>query len=131
SISPKLDEAGVTITATVTPDNAVDEITWSVTDGNPDNNVVSISPAKGTSTTVTAVKHGSAKVTATVNGQTASCTVTVFKKDITPTAPTVETLYVGGKTKPLTLGGLPTSSSDYTVTWAVKSGDDKVSVTAD
>ena len=131
SISPKLDEAGVTITATVTPDNAVDEITWSVTDGNPDNNVVSISPAKGTSTTVTAVKPGSAKVTATVNGQTASCTVTVSKKDITPTAPTVETLYVGGKTKPLTLGGLPTSSSDYTVTWAVKSGDDKVSVTAD
>ena len=131
SISPRLDEAGVRITATVTPNDATDEITWSVTDGSPDNSVVTIAPTSGTSTTVTAVKPGRAKVTATVNGKTASCNVTVEKKDITPTAPTVESLYVGGKTDPLTPGGLPTDKNDYTVTWAVESGDDKVSVTAD
>ena len=83
---------------------------------------------------MTALKEGEATITA-YSGKDRSvhdtCTVTVSKKDITPTAPTVGTLYVGGKTNALNLGGLPTDKADYTVTWAVESGDDKVSVTAD
>lgn len=121
----KVDETA-TLTATINS-GSNDTITWA-DDGN---KIASVDPKTGV---VTALKEGEATITA-YSGKDRSvhdtCTVTVSKKDITPTAPTVETLYVGGKTNPIKLGGLPTSSSDYTVTWAVKSGDDKISVTSD
>ena len=120
----KVDETA-TLTATINS-GSNDTITWA-DDGK---GIASVNE----SGLVTALKEGTATITA-YSGKDRSvsdtCTVTVSKKDITPTAPPVEPLYVGGKTNPLTLVGLPTSSSDYTVTWDVKSGDDKVSVTAD
>ena len=120
----KVDET-YTLTATLNS-GSNDTITWA-DDGN---KIASVDPKTGV---VTALKEGEATVTA-YSGKDRSvhdtCTVTVSKKDITPTAPTVETLYVGA-TPTLSLGGLPSDKSDYTVTWTVKSGDDKVSVTAD
>ena len=120
----KVDETA-TLTATINS-GSNDTITWA-----DDGKLIASVNESGL---VTALKEGTATITV-YSGKDRSvsdtCTVIVSKKDITPTAPTVGTLYVGGKTNALTLGGLPTSSSDYTVTWDVKSGDDKVSVTAD
>ena len=60
-----------TLTATVTPNDATDKtVTWQVTKGK---DVVSIN-ADGK---VTALKAGSAEITATAGGKTATCTVTV------------------------------------------------------
>ena len=75
AVSPKTLDLEVgqtgTLTATVTPNDATDKtVTWQVTKGK---DVVSIN-ADGK---VTALKAGSAEITATAGGKTATCTVTV------------------------------------------------------
>ena len=75
TVSPKTLDLEVgqtgTLTATVTPNDATDKtVTWQVTKGK---DVVSIN-ADGK---VTALKAGSAEITATAGGKTATCTVTV------------------------------------------------------
>lgn len=125
-------ENAVDLTATIKPVGATGTVQWAITQSSTDG-VVTLSATQGNSIQVTGKKDGTATVTASIDGTSfsASCALTVGKITITPTAPTVETLYVGGKTDPLTPGGLPTDKADYTVTWDVKSGDDKVSVTPD
>ena len=125
-------ENAVDLTATIKPVGATGTVQWAITQSSTDG-VVTLSATQGNSIQVTGKKDGTATVTASIDGTSfsASCALTVGKITITPTAPPVGTLYVGGKTDALTLGGLPTDKADYTVTWAVKSGDDKVSVTAD
>ena len=66
-----------TITATVTPADATDEVKWSVS---PKSNTVEISP-NGKVCTVIASAPGTVTITATVNGKSASCTVTVSACD--------------------------------------------------
>lgn len=75
AVSPKTLDLEVgqtgTLTATVTPNDATDKtVTWQVTKGK---DVVSIN----TDGKVTALKAGSAEITATAGGKTATCTVTV------------------------------------------------------
>ena len=75
-----------TLTATVSPDNATNKtVTWAVTEGE---DVLSINAATGA---YTALKAGTAKVTATAGGKTAECTITVI-------APQPKTLTVGDYT---------------------------------
>lgn len=63
----------VTLTATVTPDDATNStVTWSVEDGK--ESVVTLEAATGK---VTAVGAGTAVITATADGKTATCTITV------------------------------------------------------
>ena len=69
-----------TLTATVSPDNATNKtVTWAVTEGE---DVLSINAATGA---YTALKAGTAKVTATAGGKTDTCTVTVAPATITVT----------------------------------------------
>ena len=75
AVSPKTLDLEVgqtgTLTATVTPNDATDKtVTWQVTKGK---DVVSIN----VDGKVTALKAGSAEITATAGGKTATCTVTV------------------------------------------------------
>ncbi|WP_303837105.1 Ig-like domain-containing protein, partial [Ruminococcus flavefaciens] len=75
-----------TLTATVAPDNATNKtVTWAVTEGA---DVLSINAATGA---YTALKAGTAKVTATAGGKTAECTITV-------NAPQPKTLTIGDYT---------------------------------
>ena len=75
-----------TLTATVSPDDATNKtVTWAVTEGT---DVLSIDAATGA---YTALKAGTAKVTATAGGKTAECTITVI-------APQPKTLTVGDYT---------------------------------
>ena len=67
-----------TITANVTPADATDEVTWSVTPKG--QKIVEISP-NGKVCTVMAKAPGTVTITATVNGKSASCTVTVSACD--------------------------------------------------
>ena len=61
-----------TLTATVSPDNATNKtVTWAVTEGE---DVLSINAATGA---YTALKAGTAKVTATAGGKSVTCIVTV------------------------------------------------------
>jgi len=61
-----------TLNATVSPDNATNKtVTWTVTEGT---DVLSINAATGA---YTALKAGTAKVTATAGGKSATCVVTV------------------------------------------------------
>ena len=116
----KVDET-TTLTATINS-GSNDTITWA-DDGK---GIASVNE----SGLVTALKEGTATITAYSGDRSVSdtCTVTVSRKDITPTATPVETLYVGGTATP-SLEGLPSDKSDYTVNWSVKSGSEYVSVT--
>ena len=65
-----------TLTATVSPDNATNKtVTWAVTEGT---DVLSIDAATGE---YEALKAGTAKVTATADGKTAECTITVMAEN--------------------------------------------------
>ena len=73
------------LTAMVTPDNAADTVTWTSSDTN-----IATVDADGV---VTAVGYGTATITATVGGKTATCTVTVAYPyipvpPVNPTQPT-------------------------------------------
>lgn len=63
----------VTLTATVTPTNSTDKITWTTTDAN----IASVSGGK-----VTAVAPGTATITATAGACSAKCVVTVEAADV-------------------------------------------------
>ena len=74
----KIDETKI-LTATTNPENAVDEITWSSSDEK-----IATVDKNGK---ITAVAAGEVTITAAANNKTATCTVTISKKDA-PAAPT-------------------------------------------
>lgn len=105
------------LTATLTPADSTDKITWTSSD----ETVASVDKTTGATVTVTALKEGTATITAAANETVkATCTVTVTAKTIvvesvtlTPTAATVEE----GKTVELTATVNPDNAADKTVTW--------------
>ena len=106
------------LTATVSPSNATDKtVTWSTSN----QSVVTVSGG-----TVTAVGEGTATITATASGKTASCTVTVNKKVIAVTSVTLDKteaeLKVGEE---ITLSATvkPDDATDKTVSWTTSSAD--------
>ncbi|MBU5231285.1 Ig-like domain-containing protein, partial [Intestinimonas butyriciproducens] len=104
-----------TLTATVKPDNAEDKtVTWTSSD----ETVATVENGK-----VTAVKAGTATITAKAGEQSASCAVTVNEATPTPVPvasielnKTALTLEVG-KNETLTATVKPDNAEDKTVTW--------------
>lgn len=105
------------LTATVAPENATDKtVTWS----SDNTNVATV--ANGT---VTAIANGTATVTAsTVNGKTATCTVTVTTDVESVTLDKTEAIVGKGATLTLTAAINPSNASDKSLTWV--SSDEKV-----
>lgn len=110
-----------TLTATVTPDNATNKtVAWSATNGTGEVTVDQTGK-------VTAVKAGTATITATAGGKSATCTVTV-------TAQTVTGLTFGGtdspiirskgqdKTWPMTVNTVPAGVAlpEGSITWSIR-----------
>jgi len=103
-----------TLTATVAPDNATDKsVTWASS-----NSGVAAVSATGT---VTAVKEGTAEITATVGGKSAKCIVTVKKEVVAVTSVTISQTSLAlteGETATLTATIAPDNATDKSVTWA-------------
>ena len=102
-----------TITATVSPADATDKsITWSSSN----TSVATVSDGK-----VTAIKDGTATITASAGGKTATCEVTVTKNEVAVTGITLSqnslTLKEGASAK-LIATVLPADATDKTVTWS-------------
>ena len=100
------------LTATVKPDNATDmTVTWTSSDA---------SIAKVENGKVTAVKAGSATITAKAGDKTATCTVTVNKKVVAVTSVALnktELTLTEGDSETLTATVKPDDATDKTVTW--------------
>lgn len=109
-----------TLTATVAPEDATDKsVAWTSSD----TSVATVS-ASGE---VTAVKAGTAKITATSGGKTATCTVTVKAKTIAATGVTLSKTTAElkvGETLTLTATVAPENATDKTIVWA--SSDEKI-----
>ncbi len=101
-----------TLTATIAPDNATDKtMAWTSSDE-------TIATVKDG--VVTAVKAGTATITVTASGKTATCAVTVAAKTIAVTSVTLDktslSLYPGDNAT-LTATVSPAEATDKTVTW--------------
>lgn len=103
-----------TLTATVLPTNATDKtITWASS-----NATVAVVSANGI---VTAVKEGTATITASAGSKSTTCTVTVKKAIIDVTSITLSAASLSleeGKTATLTATVSPSNATDKTVTWS-------------
>ena len=105
------DEA--TLAATVKPDNATDKtVTWTTSDAT----VATVADGK-----VTAVKEGTATITAKAGDKTATCTVTVKAKVIPVTSmwlDKAELELTEGEEATLIATVMPENATDKTVTWS-------------
>ncbi len=104
-----------TLTAAVTPDNATNKtVAW-------ESDKESIATVDNTGK-VTAIAQGTAKITATADGKSANCTVTVTAKPVPVTGieldKTAITLEID-ETQTLTATLAPDNATDKTVTWTV------------
>ena len=104
--------AKATLTATVTPDNATDKtVTWTSSDE---------AIATVVNGEVTAVKEGTASITAKAGDKEATCKVTVTKNIIAVTSVTLDKTsleLVEGDETSLTATVTPDNATDKTVTW--------------
>ena len=100
------------LNATVKPDNATDKtVAWSSSDA---------SVAKVENGKVTAVKAGTATISAKAGDKSATCTVTVNKKVVAVTSVTLnktELTLTEGEAETLTATVKPDDATDKTVTW--------------
>ena len=104
-----------TLTAAVTPDNATNKtVAW-------ESDKTNIATVDNTGK-VTAIAQGTAKITATADGKSANCTVTVTAKPVPVTGieldKTAITLEID-ETETLTATLTPDNATDKTVTWTV------------
>ena len=105
------------LTATISPANATtQQFSWDVKD----TEIASVYGYTSETKTVTALKEGQTQITVTVDGQTASCTVTVTPRTISVESITLnktQLSLVKGATETLTATVLPTTATDKAVTW--------------
>ena len=104
-----------TLTATVKPDNATNKtVTWK----SDKENIATVD----NNGKVTAIAQGTTKITATADGKSANCTVTVTAKPVSVTGieldKTAITLEID-ETETLTATLTPDNATDKTVTWTV------------
>jgi uncharacterized protein YjdB len=106
-----------TLVATVKPDNATDKgVTWSSSDS-------AIATVDDTGK-VTAVKEGSATITAKAGEKTAECKVTVYIAVTSVELNKTTLSLLEGESETLTATVKPDDATDKTVTWS--SSDDKI-----
>lgn len=112
------------LTATISPANASDQqFSWNVKD----TEIAAVYGYTSEIKTVTALKEGQTQITVTIDGQTASCTVTVTPRTISVESITLnkpQLSLVKGATETLAATVLPTTATDKTVIW--KSSDTAV-----
>lgn len=112
------------LTATISPANASDQqFSWDVED----TEIASVYGYTSETKTVTALKKGQTQITVTVDGQTASCIVTVTPRTISVESITLNKTQLSlakGATETLAAIVLPTTATDKAVTW--KSSDTAV-----
>lgn len=105
------------LTATILPKNASNQrVNWAFSE----TGIVFVSGDNIGTRTVAGVTEGTTTITATVDGKTASCEVTVTPKAIPVESITLnktELSLVKGTTETLTATVLPTMATDKTVTW--------------
>jgi len=111
--------AYVTLTATLTPANSTDSVTWESSD----TSVATVSGGK-----ITAVAPGTATITATAGSVSATCTVTVIAPATAIKLDKTSATVKEGESITLTATVTPSYSTD-TVTW--KSSDTSVATVAD
>ena len=101
----------VTLTATVSPDDATDKtVTWATTDAT----VATVDNGK-----VTAKKVGTATITAKAGDKTATCSITVVATPVTSvTLNQTSAQLKAGETVTLTATVSPDDATDKTVTWS-------------
>ena len=101
----------VTLTATVNPSDATDKtVTWSTSDA---------SVATVNNGVVTAIKVGSARITAQAGEKTATCAITVVPTPVTSiTLDKTSASLKAGETVILTATVNPSDATDKTVTWS-------------
>lgn len=117
------------LTATISPANASDQqFSWNVKD----TKIAFVYGYTSETKTVTALKEGQTKITVTIDGQTASCTVTVTPRTISVESITLnktQLSLVKGATETLTATVLTTTATDKTVIW--ESSDTAVATVKD
>lgn len=105
------------LTATISPANATtQQFSWNVKD----TEIASVYGYTSETKTVIALKEGQTQITVTIEGQTASCTVTVTPRTISVESITLnktQLSLVKGATETLTATVLPTTATDKAVTW--------------
>ncbi|MBO4635021.1 MAG: Ig-like domain-containing protein [Bacteroidales bacterium] len=113
------EEQTATLAATVKPDDATDKtVTWSSSDAT----VAKVDEAGK----VTAVKEGTATITAKAGEKSATCEVTVKKKVIEVESVTLdkaELTLVKGSSETLTATVAPENATDKTVTWSTSDAE--------
>ena len=108
-----------TLTATVTPENTTDELTWSVSGTNSD--AVTLNTTTGKEVTVTAAEEGTATITVTAGSYSDTCTVTVKPAEVAVTGVTLnktELTLEEDATATLTATVNPTEATNKIVTWS-------------
>ncbi len=117
------------LTATISPANASNQrVNWAFSE----KGIVFVSGDNIGTRTVAGVTEGTTTITATVDGKTASCEVTVTPKAIPVESITLnktELSLVKGATETLTATVLPTTATDKAVTW--ESSDTAVATVKD
>ena len=110
--------AKATLTATVTPDNATDKtVTWTSSD----EAIATVANGE-----VTAVKEGTASITAKAGDKEATCAVKVAKKVINVEAITLSKTTLNlkkGESETLTATVTPDNATDKTVTWSISNAE--------
>ena len=131
------DATGVTLTATVNPGTANQNVTWSVTTGS---GVVDITPS-GNSVTVKAAAGATDGQTATVratsvgmnsggSAETADCAVTVrYAPVASVSVPTAESVTMGDATGITLTATVNPGTANQNVTWSVTTGSGVVDIT--